>query len=232
MVVTAEDGYEKILEVYTLNLLPALGTRLSYLCRAAPATAVTPTPPSPSPPMPSDLSTSTNSTHAVVPTNPRPRASKPKPGNGHGNGYAHGLAPLTPTPSSAAALRTPTNDCPFLRTSSPRARQQRRGAPSPAHRNGGETQSPSTERRPTWSYVPHTRGHNYRRIVADRVNTNHASPLHPLCTFLHSLRHPTSTSDAPALSSEFFATDVVGESPISPYFVCGGHGCRVGCSWG
>ena len=87
-----------------------------------------------------------------MPTNPHPRGSKSKLGNGHGNGYAHGLAPLTPS-SSSAALRTPTNDSPSLRASSSRAEQQRRGAHSPAGRNDGETRSPSTERRPTSWYV-------------------------------------------------------------------------------
>lgn len=87
-----------------------------------------------------------------MPTNPHPRASKSKPGNGHANGYANGLAPLTPTPSGAA-LRTPTNDSPSLHASSSRAKQQRRGAHSPARRDDSETRSPSTERRPTSWYV-------------------------------------------------------------------------------
>ena len=86
-----------------------------------------------------------------MPTNPHPRASKSRLGNGHGNGYAYGLAPLTPTPSSAA-LRTLTNDSSSLRASSSRVEQQSRGAHSPTRRNDGETRSPSAERRPTSWY--------------------------------------------------------------------------------
>lgn len=87
-----------------------------------------------------------------MPTNPHPRTSKSKLGNGHGNGYAHGLVPLTPTPSSAA-LRSPTNDSPSLHTLSSRAEQHRRGSHSPARRSDGETRSPSNERRPTSWYT-------------------------------------------------------------------------------
>jgi hypothetical protein len=208
--VTAEDGYEKVLEVYILNILPALGEwayarqflgyetelpvqsrerlttslaslqeqHLASLIRepspslsapTSPSTpsnpsltlaaahrssststssAVTPTPSRPSSPTPSNSSTSTNSTHTAVPANPHPHAFKSKPG-GHSNGhaYAHGLAPLTPTPSSTA-LRPSTHDFPSLRASSSRTWQQPRDAQSPARRSDGETRS-----RPTSWYV-------------------------------------------------------------------------------
>jgi hypothetical protein len=232
-VVTAEDGYEKVLEVYTLNILPALGEwayarqflgyetelpvqsrevrnhgrqrgsprllicsqrlttslaslqeqQLASLIRepspslsapTSPSTpsnpsltlasahrssststsaAVTPTPSRPSSPTPSNSSTSTTSTHTAVPTNPHPHASKSKPGGrSNGHAYAHGLAPLTPTPSSTA-LRPSTHDSPSLPASSSRAQQQPRDAQSPARRSDGETQSSTAERRPTSWYV-------------------------------------------------------------------------------
>jgi hypothetical protein len=132
-----------------INLTLAPPTSAHRSSSTGTSSAVTPTPLRPSSPTLSNSSTSTNSTHTAVPTNPHPRASKSNLGNGHGNGHAHDLAPLTtPTPSSAA-LRTPTNDSP----SSCRAKQQRRGARSPARRNDGETRSPSMERRPTSWYV-------------------------------------------------------------------------------
>lgn len=125
-----------------------------------------------------------------MPTNPHPRASQSKLENGHGNGYAHGLTPLTPTPSSAA-LRTPTIDSSSLHNSSSRARQQRRGAHSPARHNN-ETRLPSTERRQTsWYVLTRIPGEGRSSLVESLQNALRPyirfAPLFLLCVILPAL---------------------------------------------